>query len=72
MPVSLYAPRRRRSGRLVLVWMATLVFAVWVTWYITTRHSQTAKPYVNEFLHPVGGGSGRRNPGFREDVVVDE
>ncbi|KAH6850997.1 putative nicotinamide riboside protein [Chaetomium sp. MPI-CAGE-AT-0009] len=47
-----YAPRRRRSPQVVLVWVSMFVFILWVTWYITTRHKEEASPYVNEFMHP--------------------
>ncbi|KAK4101413.1 hypothetical protein N658DRAFT_425687 [Parathielavia hyrcaniae] len=46
-----YAPRKPRSPRLVLVWMSTFVFVLWVTWYITTRQKERAAPYVEEFIH---------------------
>jgi hypothetical protein len=33
--------------------MLTFVFIVWMTWYISTRHREDAKPIVDEFLRPV-------------------
>ncbi|KAK3901439.1 hypothetical protein C8A05DRAFT_34873 [Staphylotrichum tortipilum] len=47
-----YSPRRRQSPRLVLVWVSTFVFILWMTWYISTRHREQARPYVDEFMHP--------------------
>ncbi|KAL2185057.1 hypothetical protein L209DRAFT_690972 [Thermothelomyces heterothallicus CBS 203.75] len=47
-----YAPRRRRSPRLVLIWVSVFLFLLWITWYITTRHKEEAAPYVEEFIHP--------------------
>ncbi|KAK4122605.1 hypothetical protein N657DRAFT_681608 [Parathielavia appendiculata] len=50
-----YAPRRPRSPRLVLIWVSTFVFILWMTWYIATRHKERAAPYVEEFMHPGRG-----------------
>jgi hypothetical protein len=47
-----YAPRRRRSPQVVLVWVSLFVFILWLTWWITTRHKEEATPYVDEFMHP--------------------
>ncbi|KAL2195877.1 hypothetical protein P885DRAFT_70023 [Corynascus similis CBS 632.67] len=49
---SVYAPRRRRSPRIVLIWVSIFVFLVWLMWFITTRHKGEATPYVEEFIHP--------------------
>ncbi len=46
-----YAPRRRRSTRLVLIWVSLFVFILYVTWYLS-RHREQTKPYVEEFMHP--------------------
>lgn len=58
-----YAPRRRRSARLVAVWLATFLFVLWMTWYVTSRQRERAVPYVDEFL---------ARPGARRAVVVDD
>jgi len=60
-----YGPRPRRSGVLVLLWMATFLFILFVTWYITTRHGETAREYAREFAKP---GIGR----LRKEVVEGE
>jgi hypothetical protein len=57
--ISPYAPRRRRSARLVLIWVATLLLTIWITWYISTRQRERAQPYVEEFMHPGSGGRRR-------------
>jgi hypothetical protein len=31
-----YAPRRRRSARLVVIWMSLFVIILWLTWYYTS------------------------------------
>ncbi|KAK4241084.1 hypothetical protein C8A03DRAFT_12619 [Achaetomium macrosporum] len=54
--LSPYSPRKRRSARLVAAWMFTFVFILWMTWYISTRHREKAKPIVEEFLRPVKVG----------------
>ena len=46
-----YAPRHRRSTRLVLIWIALFFFILYVTYYLT-RHSDETKPYVEELMHP--------------------
>ncbi|KAL1839755.1 hypothetical protein VTJ49DRAFT_1178 [Mycothermus thermophilus] len=56
---SIYAPRRRRSPRFILAYIGTFFFILWATWYISTRHAETARPYVEEFLHP-GSAAARR------------
>jgi hypothetical protein len=47
-----YSPRRRQSRRVVLVWVSTFVFILWLTWFISTRRREQALPYVDEFMHP--------------------
>ncbi|EAQ86712.1 predicted protein [Chaetomium globosum CBS 148.51] len=49
-----YAPRRRRSPQVVVVWVSMFAFILWLTWYITTRH----KEYADEFMHPREHGQG--------------
>jgi hypothetical protein len=60
--LSLYPPRRRRSTKLVLVWMGTLVTLLLVIYYFTSRHPEAA----GRFREMVKGekdrpGSGREN-----------
>ncbi|KAK4140875.1 uncharacterized protein C8A04DRAFT_31535 [Dichotomopilus funicola] len=50
-----YAPRRRRSPQVVVIWVSIFVFLLWLTWFITTRHKEEARPYVDEFMHPRAG-----------------
>ncbi|KXX80696.1 hypothetical protein MMYC01_202100 [Madurella mycetomatis] len=64
-----YAPRRRRSARLVIIWMAVFVLAGWTTWYISTRQRERAAPYIKEFLRP---GSGFQRAGGEQEQVADE
>ncbi|KAL2265377.1 hypothetical protein VTJ83DRAFT_6477 [Remersonia thermophila] len=69
---SIYTPRRRRSPRFILLYFGTFAFILLVTWYISTRHAETARPYVQEFLRPGsvdafkagrgGGGPEERKP----------
>lgn len=58
-----YSPRRRRSARLVLIWVFMFVFIAYMTWYISTRHREQATPYVKDFIHP---GTGRAAKEVRE------
>jgi len=48
-----YGPRRRRSGKLVLLWMAIFIGIVWYMWYLSKR-GETARLYAaaDEFVHP--------------------
>jgi hypothetical protein len=50
-----YAPRRRRSPRLVIIWVTVFILVAWMTWYVSTRHRERAAPYVKEFLRPGTG-----------------
>ncbi|KAK8025732.1 hypothetical protein PG990_003555 [Apiospora arundinis] len=60
-----YAPRRRRSARLVLVWMAVLSFILFVTYYFKTRQQATAlsEPFAEGILmhDKAAGGEALRN-----------
>lgn len=47
-----YGPRPRRSARLVILWMVAFLTILWLTWYISSRHRERAKPYVEELLRP--------------------
>lgn len=53
MAPKLYSPygqRPRRSNQLVVLWVACFVAILVMTWYITTRHKETAKSYTSEFV----------------------
>ncbi|KAK8086909.1 hypothetical protein PG994_001883 [Apiospora phragmitis] len=61
-----YAPRPRRSGRLVLLWMAVLAFIIYVTYYLNTRQRaatmSAAEPLAEEILrHDRVAGDALRN-----------
>ncbi|KAL2116619.1 hypothetical protein VTJ04DRAFT_8787 [Mycothermus thermophilus] len=47
-----YARPRRRSPRLVLVWLGTFFFLLFLVWYLNTRHREASRAVVEEFLHP--------------------
>jgi len=36
-----YGPRRRRSPRLVLIWMGIFLFILYMTWWISSRRRET-------------------------------
>lgn len=57
-----YAPRRRRSPQVVVVWVSMFAFILWLTWYITTRH----KEYADEFMHPGSMARGQYGAGDDE------
>lgn len=40
-----YARPPRRSKKLVLLWISTLLFIGFMTWYLATRHNQMANSY---------------------------
>ncbi|KAK4157495.1 hypothetical protein C8A00DRAFT_29644 [Chaetomidium leptoderma] len=50
--LSPYSPRRRRSARLVVIWVSLFLFILWMTRRISTRQPETAKPYVDDFVRP--------------------
>ena len=58
--ISPYSPRRRRSARLVIIWLATFLLVLWLTWYVSTRHAERAKPYLDELLLGPGAAAARR------------
>lgn len=45
-----YGPRPRRSGQLVALWMVVFIGILVATWYISTRHADTAKEYADRLL----------------------
>lgn len=50
--ISPYTPRRRRSGRVVVVWITTFAVLLWLTWYFTSRGKEGAAP---EYIRPGRG-----------------
>ncbi len=50
--VSPYGPRPRRSAQLIVAWVLCFLFILFVTWYITTKHEETARSYTDQFLRP--------------------
>lgn len=45
-----YGPRPRRSKQLVVVWMSCLLGILFLTWYITSRHRESARTYADLLL----------------------
>ncbi|KAI1101896.1 hypothetical protein F4804DRAFT_314571 [Jackrogersella minutella] len=46
-----YGPRPKRSAQLVLIWMAILVVALIITFYLTTRERGVTSSYAGMRLH---------------------
>ncbi|KAK1777942.1 hypothetical protein QBC45DRAFT_452132 [Copromyces sp. CBS 386.78] len=63
-----YAPRRR-SNRMVLIWVTLFFSIIFFMWWVQTRHRDAARAYADVFARGpgaewdnrkrVGGGSGR-------------
>jgi hypothetical protein len=50
MLYSPYGPRARRSPQVIILYMACFLLILFLTWYLTTRHPETARSYASEFL----------------------
>jgi len=38
---------------MVTIWVTCFLFILFMTWYINSRHKESASRYANEFLHPI-------------------
>ncbi|EJT79235.1 hypothetical protein GGTG_04321 [Gaeumannomyces tritici R3-111a-1] len=54
MSGKLYSPynRRKPSNTLVIVWCSAFFTLLILTWWISTRHSETARRYADKFAEP--------------------
>jgi hypothetical protein len=53
-----YAPRRRRSAQLVIVWLTLFVVILWLTWYYTSGGKGGAMSDAAERIRPGRGLNG--------------
>jgi hypothetical protein len=45
-----YGPRPRHSSRLVILWVGCFFLIVFLTWYLNTRHKDTAAEYASKIV----------------------
>lgn len=58
-----YAPRRR-SNRMVLIWVTLFFSIIFFMWWVQTRHRDAARAYADVFIRgPVMEGDNRRRFG---------
>ncbi|KAJ4416488.1 hypothetical protein N0V85_002263 [Neurospora sp. IMI 360204] len=67
-----YAPRRR-SNRMVLIWVTLFFSIIFFMWWIQTRHRDAARAYTDVFARgPRMEGDNRRRFGGRSGRILED